>query len=75
MATETAKSDKPVRYEMKQGTWFTVPECQKTAPEGKTFSHWSTSEDGSNGTAYKPGEHIRVYGRIRLYPQWRNIDL
>lgn len=74
MADEKQASAKPTRYEMSAGTEFTVPECTKPAPAGKVFSHWSTSKDGMSGVAYKPGQHIKVYGRIHLYPIWRNID-
>lgn len=65
---------KPTRYEMQPGTNFTVPSCDLPAPEGKVFSHWSTTKDGIGGKAYRPGDHIKVYGKIHLYPQWRNID-
>lgn len=67
-------ADKPTRYEMASGTEFEVPECNLTAPAGKVFSHWSTTKDGNGGVAYRPGEKIKVYGNIHLYPIWRNID-
>ncbi len=41
------------------------------SPEGKVFVHWNTASDDS-GTAYEPGDTIKVESDITLYAIWQN---
>ena len=48
------------------GGMYTLPDCDFTAPEGKTFKGWSTTADGEVITA----DEIEISGNMTLYAQW-----
>lgn len=50
------------------GEDVTLLDCGFTY-EGRTFSHWSTSQDNA-GVAYDPGETMQIYQDTVLYAIW-----
>ena len=56
----------------KSGAVVTVKDAYGfTAPEGKVFDKWNTSQNGS-GTSYNFGSSFSISGDTTLYAQWKN---
>lgn len=59
--TDTEKYDSGALVTLKKNTF--------TAPEGKVFSAWSTTESGT-GASYDESDSFRIYGDVTIYAQW-----
>ncbi|MGN0463625.1 MAG: InlB B-repeat-containing protein, partial [Acutalibacteraceae bacterium] len=53
----------------KKNTVISVDECSFTR-KGYTFDGWNTEADGS-GTAFAPGDAVRIIGDAKLWAQWK----
>ena len=53
------------------GAEVTVLDNEFTAPDGKIFDHWNTSEN-DNGDSYDAGDTFDILSNTTLYAQWAN---
>lgn len=62
-----------IQDKVRTGETLIVRECTMTPPKGMVFSHWNTKEDGT-GVNYKPGQKIKMFESVKLYPIWTEVQ-
>jgi uncharacterized repeat protein (TIGR02543 family) len=60
----------PAAQIVDKGTILTIAEKGNLASTGKTFAGWNTTFNGKNGTAYAPGDSLKMDADWVLYAQW-----